>query len=146
MINYCKQTTTDEYSHSYLQPQYPIILIKPLWHTHLRVHSACEWIFANGSSTANCSLFHCAQTSMSAWLLWMESLCVTIIATIMWGAITALADWDTSSIPTKGTALVRCWPESTRTTAFSSFGYWPQSLRKYINTGSYQKWHLCRCN
>lgn len=37
----------------------------------------------------------------------MESLRVTITATITWGAITVLANWDTSSMPIKGIALVR---------------------------------------
>lgn len=44
---------------------------------------------------------------MNVQLQRMESLSVTIIATITWGAITVPAEWGTFSIPTGGHAPVR---------------------------------------
>jgi len=49
----------------------------------------------------------------------MESLCVTIIAIIMWGDFTALVDWDTNSTTIRDTALVRLISEQMKTLACS---------------------------
>lgn len=49
----------------------------------------------------------------------MESLRVTIIAIIMWGDFTALADWDSNSTMIKDTALVRLISEQVKTLACS---------------------------